>query len=118
MTRMTRRLAKNCQIFERIAQKVANSKQGQTIYNKAQFESPKHLHQTTFETLKYLHQACFETTYLGKNVINLLKQKVAKKSPLFSATSSFQKIIMSLCSPIGEKLPNLVTLLNTEPNRM
>jgi hypothetical protein len=29
-------------------------KKGQNIYNKAQFESPKHLQQTTFETLKYL----------------------------------------------------------------
>jgi hypothetical protein len=29
------------------------------IYNKAQFESPKHLHQTTFETLKYLQQTIF-----------------------------------------------------------
>ena len=45
---------KDCQIFQRIAQKVAKSKKGQNIYNKAQFENPKHLHQTTFETLKYL----------------------------------------------------------------
>ncbi len=29
------------------------AKKGQNIYNKAQFESPKYLHQTTFETLKY-----------------------------------------------------------------
>jgi hypothetical protein len=52
--RVTRRLEKNCQIFQRIAQKVTKSKKGQNIYNKAQFGSPKHLHQTTFETLKYL----------------------------------------------------------------
>jgi hypothetical protein len=26
------------------------------MYNKAQFESPKHVQQTTFETLKYLQQ--------------------------------------------------------------
>ncbi len=42
----------------------------------------------------------FETTYLG-NVINLLKLKVAQKSLLFWATSSFQKITMSL-----QKYPN------------
>ncbi len=47
--------------------------------NKAQFESPKHLHQTTFKTLKCYNIPCFETAYLGKNVINLLKQKVAQK---------------------------------------
>jgi len=57
--RVNRRLEKNCQIFQRITQKVGKSKKGQNIYNKAQFESPKHLHQTTFETLKYLHQTMF-----------------------------------------------------------
>jgi hypothetical protein len=53
------RRKKICQIFQRIAQKATNSKKGQIIYNKAQFESPKHLHQTTFETLKYLQQTMF-----------------------------------------------------------
>jgi hypothetical protein len=57
--RVTRRLEKNCQIFQRIAQKSCQVKKGQNIYNKAQFESPKHLHQTTFETLKYLQQTMF-----------------------------------------------------------
>ncbi len=44
------------QIFQKITQKVAESKKDQKIYNKDQFESPKHLQQTTFQTLKYLHQ--------------------------------------------------------------
>jgi hypothetical protein len=48
---VTRRL-KNSQIFQKISQKVAQSKKAKIIYNKAQFESPKHLQQTTFETLK------------------------------------------------------------------
>jgi hypothetical protein len=48
-----------CQIFQRIAHKVAKSRKGQNIYNKAQFGSPKHPHQTTFETLKYLQQTMF-----------------------------------------------------------
>jgi hypothetical protein len=34
-------------------------KKGQNVYYKAQFESPKHQHQTTFETLKYLQQTMF-----------------------------------------------------------
>jgi len=46
------KIRKNCQIFQKIAQKVAKSKKAKNIYNKAQFESPKHLQQTTFETLK------------------------------------------------------------------
>jgi hypothetical protein len=40
------------QFFSKIAQKVAKSKKAKNIYNKAQFESPKHLQQTTFGTLK------------------------------------------------------------------
>jgi hypothetical protein len=55
-SRVTRRLEKNRQIFPKIAPKVAKSTKGQNIYNKAQFESPKHLQQTTFETLKYIQQ--------------------------------------------------------------
>jgi hypothetical protein len=50
---------KNCQIFQRIAQKVAKSKKGQNVCNRASFENPKHLHQTTSETLKYLQQTMF-----------------------------------------------------------
>jgi hypothetical protein len=52
---VTRRLEKIAKIFKNCP-KVAKSKKGQNIYNKAQFESPKHLQQTTFETLKYLQQ--------------------------------------------------------------
>jgi hypothetical protein len=51
---------------------------GHNIYNKAQFESPKHLHQTTFETLLNIYnKPCFEAAYLGENVLNLIKQKGA-----------------------------------------
>jgi hypothetical protein len=46
---------KICQIFQRIAQS-HQVKKGQNIYNKAQFENPKHLHQTTFKTFKYLQK--------------------------------------------------------------
>jgi hypothetical protein len=61
--------------FSKNSPKSLQVKKGQNIYNKAQFENPKHLHQTTFKTLKYLST----TAYLGKNVINLLKQKVPQK---------------------------------------
>jgi hypothetical protein len=63
---VTRRLEKNSQI-KKIAQKVTKSEKGQNIYNKAQFESPKHLQQTTFKTF---NKPCFETAYLGENLIN------------------------------------------------
>jgi hypothetical protein len=75
-TRVTRKIVKNCQFFLN-APKVAKSKKGQNIYNKAQFECSKHIQQTTFETLKYLQKTYFESAYLGENIIKLLKQKVA-----------------------------------------
>jgi hypothetical protein len=52
------KVRKNCPIFRKVAQKSPSQKR-QNIYNKAQFESPKHLHQTTFETLKFLQQSMF-----------------------------------------------------------
>jgi hypothetical protein len=45
--------------FSMISPKSSQVKKGQNIYNKAQFESPKHQHQTTFETLKYLQPTMF-----------------------------------------------------------
>ncbi len=59
------KILKNCQNFQ-LAQTVAKSKKGQSIYNKAQFKSPEHLHQTTFETLNSYNKPCFLTAYLGK----------------------------------------------------
>jgi hypothetical protein len=47
---------KKLTIFKKVAQTVSKAKRGQNIYNKAQFESPEHLHQTTFGTLKCLQQ--------------------------------------------------------------
>jgi hypothetical protein len=47
---------KSAQNLENVAQTVAKAKKYQKIYIKAQFESPKHVHQTTFEPLKYLQQ--------------------------------------------------------------
>jgi len=41
---------KICPIFRKVAKTVANQKI-QNIYIKAQFESPKHLRQTTLKTL-------------------------------------------------------------------
>ncbi len=67
------KVRKNFAQFFKNSPKSLQVKKGQNIYNKARFESPKHLHQTTFEILKLLQQTMFETAYLGENVINLLK---------------------------------------------
>jgi hypothetical protein len=64
LTNILKNSPKSCQVTK-----------GQNIYNKAQFESLKHLQQTTFETFNYLQQ----TANSGENFINLPKQKVARK---------------------------------------
>jgi hypothetical protein len=46
--------------------------------------------------LNSYNKPCFENAYLGENVINLLKQKLAQNVAIFGAISSFQKIILSL----------------------
>jgi hypothetical protein len=58
-TRVTRRLEKKLPNFSKNSPKSHQVKKGQNIYNKAQFKSPKHLHQTTFKTLKYPQQTMF-----------------------------------------------------------
>jgi hypothetical protein len=57
--RVTRRFEKKLPNFSKSSSKSLQRKKGQNIYNKAQYESPKHLHQTTFEILKYLQQTMF-----------------------------------------------------------
>jgi hypothetical protein len=49
---VTRRLEKNLPNFSKKSPKSCQVKKSQNINNKAQFENPKHLHQTTFKTLK------------------------------------------------------------------
>jgi hypothetical protein len=51
---VTRRLLKNLQFFSKSSPNSLQAKKRQNIYNKAQYESPKHLHQTTLETLKHV----------------------------------------------------------------
>jgi hypothetical protein len=58
-------------LFKKLPKQTPSQK-GQNIYNKASFERPKHLYQTTFETLTYV------TAYLNENVINLFNQNVAQ----------------------------------------
>jgi hypothetical protein len=60
MNRVTRRFEKQkLPILSKSSPNSLRAKKGQNIYIKAQFESPKHLHQTTFETLKCLQQTMF-----------------------------------------------------------
>jgi hypothetical protein len=54
--RVTRRLVKKIAKFSKSSPKSCQVKKRQNINNKAQFESQKHLQQTTFETLRYLQQ--------------------------------------------------------------
>ncbi len=87
---------KNHPIFQKVAQKVSKQKKYQNIGNKVQIESPKCLHQTMFETSKYLHWTIFQCAFLGKNIIDLLKQKIAQNATITLGYFVFSKNIMSL----------------------
>jgi hypothetical protein len=58
------KVEENAQFFKR-SQNSCQTKKCQHFFVKAQFESQKHLHQTSFETLKY-NKPFFETAYLCK----------------------------------------------------
>ncbi len=64
--------------FSKSSPKSLQVKKGQNIYNKAQFESQKHLHQTTFETSKNQQQTMFWNC-LFRWICN--KFATAKKQP-------------------------------------
>jgi hypothetical protein len=59
------------EFFQKVAQTVSKPEKCQNIYNKAQSESPIHLHQTRFENLDTYNKIC-------ANVINVLNQNVAQ----------------------------------------
>jgi len=76
-----------------------SQKKCQNIYIKAQFESPKHLHQTTFEIKTYLQQTQFSSTYYCAKMY-------------FWANLYLKKIPQAFKScPIDKKSRNPVTLV-------
>jgi hypothetical protein len=80
-------------MFKKIAPKIAKSKKAKISKTKLNLETQNIHIKPLIKLYNTYNKRFFETVYLGKNVINLLQQKVAKKLPV---TSSFQKIIMSL----------------------
>jgi hypothetical protein len=67
------KIGENYQKFGKSSQNSCKAKKCQNIYTKAQFESPKHLHQITFEPLKRSQQ-----TMLCQNVKKSMYKKVAQ----------------------------------------
>ena len=59
LDRVTRRFEKKPKFSKSSPNSIQEKKKSHNIYNKAQFESPKYVHQITFETLKYLKQTMF-----------------------------------------------------------
>jgi hypothetical protein len=51
----------------KVAKRFAETRNAKNIDIKSQFESRKHVHQTTFETIEYVNKLCYEPAYLGKN---------------------------------------------------
>ncbi len=110
---MTRRFEKIAQFFKS-SPKSLQGKKGQYIYNTAQFESPKHLHQTTFKPKNTYNKPYFETAYLGENVINLLQQKVAQNIAISSGYFIFSKNHNEppKVAQLAKKSPSLVALFH------
>jgi hypothetical protein len=78
---VTRRLEIIANYFQKIPQKLSSQKKAKNIYNKAQFESPKHLQQTNFETFKVA--------------------KLAKNHPIWSPCVSPQDFVNITVHQIG-----------------
>ncbi len=72
---------KNHPIFEKSSQNSYRVKKCKIIYDKAKFESPKHLQLTPFETKKQIQQTNFETAYVCENVKKYNCKKVAQMLP-------------------------------------
>jgi hypothetical protein len=73
------KIRKKLPTFSKNSPKSCQAKKGQNVYNKAQFEGPKHLQKRLLKPLNTHNKPCFETAYLCENLINLLKLKVAQK---------------------------------------
>jgi hypothetical protein len=67
------------------------SQKSQNIYNKAQVENPNIYIKPLLKPKNTYNKPCFETAYLDKNVINLLKQKVAPKVTIILGYFIFSK---------------------------
>ncbi len=109
---VTRRLEKNRQIFQRIAQKVTKSKKAKIFTTKFNLKVQNIYIKPIFKPKNTYNKPSFETAYLGKNVINLLKQKVAQKVKITFGYFIFLKDHNEppKVAQSAKKSPNLVTL--------
>ncbi len=71
-------MTEKCPIFGKSSPNSYLCKKYQSIYIKAQFESPKHLPQIPFKPKNTCNKPCFETAYLVEKVNKMLEQKVAQ----------------------------------------
>ncbi len=79
-----RRWLKKCPNFVKSSPNSPRAKNAKINYIKAQFESLKHLHQTTFATKKYLQQTVFwNSLFCWKSKNNGLSKKRPKILPFF-----------------------------------
>ncbi len=81
----------NCQIFQRIAQKVAKSKKAKISTTKLNLKIQNIYIKPLLKPENTHNKPCFESAYLGKNVINLHKQKVAQNVAIILGYFIFSK---------------------------
>jgi hypothetical protein len=83
--------------FVKCSQNSHQAKECKYNYTKAQFESAKHLHQSTFETFKYLQQTMHWNCLPRWNCCKFAKVKSGPKCcHFFGLLDLFKKILMSL----------------------
>ncbi len=111
LARATRRFEKKLPNFSKSSPNSLQSKKGQNVYNKAQFESPKHQHQTTFETIIYIKTSHVLKLWSKCNEFSEAKSSPKKFNISLGYFIFFNKSWWaSESSPIRKKLLNLVTL--------
>jgi hypothetical protein len=71
-------LKKNSAIFQKVAQTVCNPNNAKISTSKLLLKDQNIYVKPLLELYSTYNKICFETAYLGKNVINVLKQKVAQ----------------------------------------
>ncbi len=112
-------LKNNFPNIQKVSQKVSKANKTKISTTKLNLKTQNIYIKLLLKPKNICIKPCFETAYLGENVINLLHQKLAQNIAIsFGLIHLFKKSQWaSKSSPIGKKLPNLVTLLPTVDNR-
>ncbi len=107
--RVTRRLEKKLPIFLKIAQRSCRVKKAKISATKLNLKTQNIYIKPLLKLWNTYNKPCVKTAYLGENVINLLKQKVAIILGYFILSKNHNET--PKVAQLAKKSPNLVTCL-------